>query len=456
MRGAYWAASIWGVVLLAFWLRDRKLPDDQRTVTRETLAMVVALIGTHSIITGTDAEEILRDPVAAERVLRGALSGVAILLAAPPLVHRLRTNRVHGHRGIAALTGYLVIAAISIAYSPAPVVSGAKALELGAGLAAICAMALSIDGRERLKRTVTLIVTLETSLLAVAVAGFFLLPSTFASLLPRPGFISNFTMVSPYTHPNGLASIGALAGAYALARFFQGKGTERNRYVWLPVAAIGLLGTILSSGRQGVAIWLVSVLFLLLILRPRILFFAIVPIAAWVIASFGEVIWLALLRNRPTTLGTLTGRTVWWGAAIDAWRDHPWTGWGYGVGGRFVALESIGRSTTSNLHSGYFEALVGLGILGVIPLIYALGRTCVWSLRSLIRRTEVHMAILMVPLVLRTGVAQGFGAWLNFELLLFACLVGIADRDWIARRLALSKPDLPPIKPAMEPVSSRV
>ena len=454
MRGAIWAASIWCVVLIAFWLRDRRLPQDQRTVTREALAMLIALIGTHSIVAGTDADEILRDPVAAERVLRGALSGVAILLAAPPLIHRLRTNRVHGHRGLMALTGYLGIAAISIAYSAAPVVSAAKALEFGAGLAAICAMALSVDGRQSLMRTVNLLVALESALLTVAVAGFFIFPSTFAVLLPRPGFISNFTMASPYTHPNGLASIGALAGAYALARFLQGKGVDRNRYVWLPVAAIGLMGTVLSSGRQGVAIWLGSVLVLLLILRPRMLVFAIVPVAAWIIASFGETIWLALLRNRPTTLGTLTGRTVWWGAAIDAWRDHPWTGWGYGVGGRFVALESLGRSTSSNLHSGYFEALVGLGILGLIPLLYALVRTCVWSVGSLLRRTEVHIAILIVPLVLRTAVAQGFGAWLNFELLLFASLVGIADRSWIARRLALPKTDLQRIMPAVEPVSS--
>ena len=454
MNGVVWAGGIWAAVLMVVWVRDRRRPVDQRTITRESVAMVLALLGTHSIVGGTDTEEILRDPVAAERILRGSLAGLAILIVAPRLIHRLRANRVHGHRGLLALVVYLGIAIISTAYSAVPLVSVAKAFELGAGLAAIASVALTIDSRAQLLRTANLLVALEASLLAFAVVGFFAMPSIFSYLQARPGFISEFTMGSPYTHSNGLASTGALAGAYALARFFQGRGVDRRRYGWLILAGIGLLGTILSSGRQGVAIWLVSIGVLLVLLRPRLLIFAVIPAAAWVIASYGDTIWQALLRNRPTTLGTLTGRTVWWGAAIDAWRDHPWTGWGYGVGGRFVALESIGRSTTSNLHSGYFEVLSGLGLLGIVPLMYAAVRTSVWSARSLLKRADVHIAILMVPLVLRTGVAQGFGAWLNFELLLFMCLVAVADRDWIKER---SRPAaLPePIAATAEPVSSR-
>ena len=65
--------------------------------------------------------------------------------------------------------------------------------------------------------------------------------------------------------------------------------------------------------------------------------------------------------------------------------------------------------------------------MGLIPLLYAVGRTTLWSLRSLMKGVETHIAILMVPLVLRTSVSQGFGGWLNFEFMLFACLVGIAD-----------------------------
>lgn len=40
---------------------------------------------------------------------------------------------------------------------------------------------------------------------------------------------------------------------------------------------------------------------------------------------------------------------------------------------------------------------------------------------------DVPLAILIVPLLLHTSVAQGFGAWLNADFLMLASLAGIAD-----------------------------
>ena len=432
MSGVFWASSIWAVVLVVIYLRERRRPPDERRLSIETVAIVIALLGTHSIVGDSDTDAILQDPVAGERALRGILAASALLLVGFRFIRALRANENHGFRGLFALAVYVGIAGVSTAFSPAPVVTAAKVFELGTGLIAIGTIALQVDGRERLRKLISLIVTLETALLSVAVIGFFALPTIFAQLQPRPGFISPLTMGSPYAHPNALSSIGALCGVYALARVLQTVGAARVR--WWGVVVVGLLGTILSSGRQGVVIWIVGAGVLLVLQRPRVFAFLVVPAAVWIIIAFGADIWDALQRNRPTTFSTLTGRTMWWGAALDAWRDHPWTGWGYGVGGRFVALESIGRGTVSNIHSGYFEALVGVGIVGTVPLAYALFRTGIWSLRSLVKRTEVEVAILMVPLVLRTGVAQGFGGWLNFELVLFACLVGLADIAWIEKR----------------------
>jgi O-antigen ligase len=432
MSGVLWAASIWALVVSVIYFRERRRPADERRLSVESVAIVIALLGTHSIVGATDADAILQDPVAGERALRGLLAGTALLLVVFRFIRALRANETHGYRGLFALAVYVGIAGISTAFSAAPVVTAAKTFELGTGLVAVGTLALQFDGRDRLRKLVSLIVTVETTLLTVAVIGFYALPSIFAQLQPRPGFISPLTMGSPYAHPNALSSMGALCGVYALARVLQTVGAARVR--WWGVVVFGLLGTILSSGRQGVVIWIVGAAVLLVLQRPRVFAFLVVPAAAWVVVTFGADIWEALQRNRPTTFSTLTGRTMWWGAALDAWRDHPWTGWGYGVGGRFVALESIGRGTVSNIHSGYFEALVGVGIVGAIPLGYALFRSGLWSLRSLLKRTEVEVAILMVPLVLRTGVAQGFGGWLNFELILFACLVGLADIAWIEKR----------------------
>jgi O-antigen ligase len=432
MSGVVWASSIWAVVLLVIYLREQRRPANERRLSIETVAVVIALLGTHSIVGATDADAILADPVAGERALRGLLAATALLLVGFRFIRALRANENHGYRGLFALAVYVGIAGLSTAFSAAPIVTAAKTFELGTGLIAVGTIALQFDGRDGLRRLVSLIVTLETALLAVAVIGFFALPTFFAQLQPRPGFISPLTMGAPYAHPNALSSMGALCGVYAVARILQTVGAARVR--WWGVVVLGLFGTVLSSGRQGVVIWIVGAAVLLVLQRPRVFAFLVVPAAAWIVVSFGAEIWDALQRNRPTTFSTLTGRTMWWGAALDAWRDHPWTGWGYGVGGRFVALESIGRGTVSNIHSGYFEALVGVGIVGVIPLVYALFRAGIWSMRSLLQRVEIEVAILMVPLVLRTGVAQGFGGWLNFELILFACLVALADIAWIRKR----------------------
>lgn len=434
VNGVAWAASIWSVFILLISWRERRLPPSERRINRETLAMVLALLGTHSIVGASDAEEILRNPVETERILRGSLAGAALLVVGPRLIRLLKENRTYGHRGLTALMIYLLVAGVTFLYSAAPVVTAAKVFELGAGLAVVAAITLHPDAPRRIRNAVGLMIGLEATLLVVAVVGFFALPIDFAQLQPRPGFVSEYTMGSPYAHSNALSSIGAVVGAYALAKVLEHPSDHRRPWWWLALVAFGMMGTILSSGRQGVVIWLVSALVLLFVHRRTLLFVGVVPLTVFVLVSYGDTIWTALLRNRPTTFASLTGRTHWWSAAVDAWIVHPWTGYGYGVGGRFVALESIGRGTTSNIHSGYFEALVGVGILGMLPLLYAVFKAGWWSVRALFRRFETHIAILVLSLALRTGVAQGFGAWLNFEFLLFAFLVVLADRSWIESR----------------------
>ncbi len=73
------------------------------------------------------------------------------------------------------------------------------------------------------------------------------------------------------------------------------------------------------------------------------------------------------------------------------------------------------------------EALTGVGLIGVIPLGVAIVLVVVWAVRSLRAGQQVPLAILMIPLLLRTLVSQGFGAWLNGEFLVFAALVVAAD-----------------------------
>jgi O-antigen ligase len=433
LRGLIWAL----VICIGFFTIFSRLRRRDSVVNdwygHEQIALVVALLGTFSIVSGTDTQEVLRDPVTIERVVRGALAVLALLMVAPALINRVRSY-TPGRRAMAGLLVYVGVALVSTIYSAAPLVTAAKVLELTAGLAPILAIALGPRPGERLRSTVTLVIGLGSTMLTVAVVGFIAMPSTFRTFGSRPGFVMQQTMVSPYLHNNGLAALGAIIAVFAVAKILT---DSDHRRIWGGVAMVGVLNVVLAAGRQGVIMLLIGLAIVLWSKRRTLLVGLVVPTGIWIAYDYGDTLFDIFARNRPQNLGTLSGRVGWWEVALETWSAHPWTGWGYGAGGRFVALASMGR-TSSSVHSGYIETLVGVGIVGAVGLLYALAEVLVWSFRSL--RTETALAVLIFPLALRTAVSQGFGGWLNIEFLLFALLVAIADQsriDRLIRRLGL-------------------
>ncbi|HEX6221690.1 MAG TPA: hypothetical protein VF115_11400, partial [Acidimicrobiia bacterium] len=67
MRGLIWVSviSIGFFAVSSRFRRSDSVVDDW--FGREQLALVLALLGTFSIVSGTDTEEVLRDPVTIER-----------------------------------------------------------------------------------------------------------------------------------------------------------------------------------------------------------------------------------------------------------------------------------------------------------------------------------------------------------------------------------------------------
>jgi O-antigen ligase len=201
----------------------------------------------------------------------------------------------------------------------------------------------------------------------------------------------------------------------------------RHRTLLIALVALGIVGMLLASGRQGVVILLVSVSVLLWFRRRTLFMLAIGPAIAIAMWLNWDSVFGTFTRGQPERLSNLSGRVGWWESAIDAWAAHPWTGYGFGAGGRFVALANLGNGRTSNVHSGYVEALVGVGLMGVIPLVIAVLLVSAWSFGALKDGRDVPFAILIVAMVIHTAVARGFGAWLSAEVVLLVCLVGITD-----------------------------
>jgi len=174
----------------------------------------------------------------------------------------------------------------------------------------------------------------------------------------------------------------------------------------------------------------------LLFLYRRVLFtLAIAPVGVALGGLYFRQIIDVLSRDQVQgSLNTMTGRTTFWAAGMKAWLAEPITGYGFGVGGRFVALKSIDADEFTHLHNGFLEALVGVGLLGFVPFMFAVLRVVVWSARSLLRRVDTAFAILPIPLILQNLVGLGFGAWLNVNLMLFALLVALVDAQGLRPR----------------------
>lgn len=428
MDGLIWTIVVWGAMFVAASRLKHRYPVLTDWFSREFVALALALLGTYSIAARSDADTVLRQPLVLERILRGGLAMAALLVVAPLVLERMRSYRP-GLRALGGLTFYLAVATISTLYSAAPLVTFAKVVELTAGFVPLVVIAIGPRPGERLRAALGMVMALVAGLTAIAVVGFFVMGGTFASFQSRPGFISAKTMISPYAHSNSLAAHGALIAVFCLALTL--RGGEHRRF-WAAGTALGAVAVVLASGRQGVAMALAGTAVVLWAMRRALFLVVLGPATGTAIYAYRDTLFTALARNRPQNFTNFTGRLYWWEAAVEAWSSHPWTGWGYAAGGRFVALASIGKGRTSSVHSGYVEALVGVGLIGMAGLVYAIWRVCVWSLHNL--KTETHFAVLIVPLVLRTAVSQGFGGWLNVEFVLFAALAAIADNARVEQR----------------------
>lgn len=386
------------------------------------------------LATNSTASEAGPGALGLHTILRGVLVSAALVFVIRALLVNGRNDRAgagHQRTNLVLLAFYATIAAVSTFYSVDPLQTAGKAYEISIAVMLAWALATSPSAAQQLRAALDFIVVLWSARLLVAIPGYFILPSQFVSPDGRPGFVFSTTMASPYTHSNGLSASGAMLAAYAIAR---GINTPeiRARRLWYVLAATASVAVLLASGRQGVIIWAVGVgIVLFLYARPVFVYF-LIPCLAFLLHQFGGVLWEAFTRQQQdATLYSLSGRTDFWLAAIDAWRDSPLLGYGFGSGGRLVALTNIGAGHISSLHSGYFEALVGVGLTGTIPLLIVVVRVVRWSFRSLRLGSDAHLAILIVPLVLHAGISLGFAAWLSSEFLALAFLGGLAD---LARR----------------------
>lgn len=424
MTGFYWITTIWLLTVYAFYLYHVRRRDGWPLSPLVTRCLVLLLFGS---VSGGAAGA----GIGLSTVIRGFLAAAALVFAVRALLINSAEGRIRaaGRRtNILLLSGYAAAAVISVTYSVAPLQTAGKAFEIGVAVLVVWAVATSPNAEQQIRVAVELIIMMWMATLAVAMVGFFVLPSQFVQVIDgRPGFVFPSSMGAPYSHSNGLSALGAMVAAYAVARAVTARTAGPKRW-WIGVTILSSVAILLASGRQGVIIWAIAVGIVLFLYARAVFVFALIPAVGFALVQWSAPLWAAITRNQQEAqLYTLTGRLGFWEGAIEVWRDNPLIGYGFGVGGKFVALPSIGQDAIGSLHNGYFEALVGVGLVGTVPLAIVVLRVARWSWIRLQRGVEPHLAILIIPLAMHTAVSLGFAAWLTSQFVVLALVGAYAD-----------------------------
>lgn len=215
--------------------------------------------------------------------------------------------------------------------------------------------------------------TLIGLLVALVWLGALVWPSE--ALQPSRGLISvQLNGVMPQVAANGVGELGALLSLIALSRLLLRRfGDSGRAFYWL-LLAVGLATMIIAQTRSAVIGFMVG-LVLLLYFSKRVgtvfILLAMVVLLASV-ANLGGLAKEYLRRGQSDELlDNLSGRTIWWDAGWDVAVKNPWLGAG-AYTSRFTVLAKMGEREASSLHNTYLETIVGVGIIGLIPLVAAI------------------------------------------------------------------------------------
>jgi exopolysaccharide production protein ExoQ len=278
------------------------------------------------------------------------------------------------------LLSWPALATMSSLWSLTPEMSQYHGLQLLATV--LVGFLLSIFAR--LDRLVALVFT--------AFFGSAVLSAAFVVVNPGSGIAAGGEWQGIYAHKNLMGSMMGLLIIAAACLFLEGW------YRWLSGGAMLFAAMLLLLSRSGTAI---VVLALTLAAFPVSMIVRKGMIAAWMAAGFALMTGAAgllvlelndvdLMQFVLRALGkdeTLTGRTLLWDIAINAYESRPWSGFGFKA---WWAAEETGApfvkyiigSEAGSFHNTFLEVAVALGHVGLFLLVLGLLASFIVALRA--------------------------------------------------------------------------
>jgi O-antigen ligase len=326
------------------------------------LAWLLLVVSTF-VWRGRTTDALVSNPLDGAALIRVGFVALAGLLLLPFVV-RAPARRLPLE--ITLLIAFLAVALVGTVGSPLPLHAFYRVAELSVGLAAALAVAAASSSEWR--KPLDLVLVCLGSILAVAWVEAVVVPArgweTVNGVVDRAliGYYPSFSS-------NGLGAYGAVLAIWGIAHL----GAGRYRRWVVVLAAVGGVATLLATQyRTGVIGFLLALAWVVWQRRRLLLAFVVLAAALLVVASGN---WTSLrtrtevvfARGNPEAVANLDSRTFFWHAAEPSIRERPVFGWGLNVGSRHV-LAGLGLQNTSTIHSTWFEALLGVGVVGTILL----------------------------------------------------------------------------------------
>ena len=177
---------------------------------------------------------------------------------------------------------------------------------------------------------------------------------------------------------NMLGTYGAILATIAICRLLPTAAKKIDRAWYLVLLGLGVITMVFAQTRSAIGGFLVGVA-LAFIFTKRVKLIALFAALGGVVFAFtgaGNLMTEFLERGQTTEqLASLSGRLEWWGVAWEAFKQHPFTGYGAFTSGMSV-FPKLGVKEITPLHSDYVETLVGIGMWG--PLLIIIGLIGTW------------------------------------------------------------------------------
>jgi O-antigen ligase len=205
------------------------------------------------------------------------------------------------------------------------------------------------------------------------------------AFLPSGGGLLSVQLqgVVPIVADNSVGQSSAILSVIALSRLLRTPQTRGSRLFYTVLFIVTMGTMILSQTRSAILGFFLGVALLLYFSRRIGLVACLATTVALLYLATGAGAFFQEYMRRgqdADAIGSLSGRTEWWEAGWTTFLQRPLTGMG-AYTARFTVLAKLGDQGVSTVHNTYLEAVLGVGVIGLVPIMAAfLG---VW--RSLLR-----------------------------------------------------------------------